>query len=71
MPNPNDTLKERLARCRQIKVSVIGRKSGQTISTPISICFVLKVAIFCSPTSPTWDQPRSKRGCSSVAVLAS
>ena len=28
-------LKERLARYRQIKISVIGRKSGQTISIPI------------------------------------
>jgi hypothetical protein len=28
-------LKERLARYRQIKLSVIGRKSGQTISIPI------------------------------------
>ena len=35
-----DTLKDRLARCRQIKVSVIGRKSGQTISIPIR--FVLE-----------------------------
>jgi hypothetical protein len=50
-----DSLKDRLARYRQIKISVIGRKSGQTISTPNSICFVVEVAIFCSPTSPTWD----------------
>jgi hypothetical protein len=28
MPTPKDTLKERLARYRQIKISVIGRKSG-------------------------------------------
>jgi hypothetical protein len=28
MPTQKDTLKERLARCRQIKLSVIGRKSG-------------------------------------------
>jgi deazaflavin-dependent oxidoreductase (nitroreductase family) len=35
MPNPKDTLKDRLARYRQIKVSVIGRKSGQTISIPV------------------------------------
>lgn len=30
-----DGLKERLARYRQIKVSVIGRKSGRTISIPV------------------------------------
>ena len=30
-----DTLRDRLARYRQIKVSVIGRKSGQTISIPV------------------------------------
>ncbi len=35
MPNPKDDLKERLARYRQIKLSVIGRKSGQTISIPV------------------------------------
>ena len=34
-PNPKDSLKERLARCRQIKLSVIGRKSGKTISIPV------------------------------------
>jgi deazaflavin-dependent oxidoreductase (nitroreductase family) len=38
MRNPKVTLKDRLARYRQIKVSVIGRKSGQTIS--ISVWFV-------------------------------
>ena len=30
-----ETLKDRLARYRQIKLSVIGRKSGQTISIPV------------------------------------
>ena len=30
-----ETLKERLARYRQIKLSVIGRKSGKTISNPV------------------------------------
>jgi hypothetical protein len=29
------TLKERVARYRQIKISVIGRKSGKTISMPV------------------------------------
>ncbi len=35
MPNQKDDLKERLARYRQIKLSVIGRKSGRTISIPV------------------------------------
>src|SRR5258707_9763066 len=35
MPAPTGTLKERLARYRQIEISVIGRKSGQTISIPV------------------------------------
>jgi deazaflavin-dependent oxidoreductase (nitroreductase family) len=30
-----NTLKERLTRYRQIKLSVIGRKSGKTISNPV------------------------------------
>jgi hypothetical protein len=34
MPNPKDDLKERLAPYRQIKLSVIGRKSGQTNLDP-------------------------------------
>jgi deazaflavin-dependent oxidoreductase (nitroreductase family) len=35
MPSSSETFKERLARYRQIKLSVIGRKSGKTISIPI------------------------------------
>jgi hypothetical protein len=35
MPTQKDTLKDRLARYRQIKISIIGRKSGQTISVPV------------------------------------
>jgi hypothetical protein len=35
MPAPKDTLKDRLSRYRQIKISVIGRKSGHTISIPV------------------------------------
>ena len=40
MPNPKDDLKERLTRYRQIKISVIGRKSRRTISIPVR--FVLE-----------------------------
>ena len=35
MPTSKDGLKERLARYRQIKIGVIGRKSGKTISIPV------------------------------------
>ena len=35
MPTSKDSLKERLARYREIKISVIGRKSGKTISIPV------------------------------------
>jgi deazaflavin-dependent oxidoreductase (nitroreductase family) len=31
----NGSLKDRLARYRQIRISVIGRKSGRTISIPV------------------------------------
>ena len=40
MPSSKDGLKDRLARYRQIKLSVIGRKSGRLISIPV--WFVLK-----------------------------
>jgi len=35
MPTAKDDLKERLTRYHQIKISVIGRKSGKTISIPV------------------------------------
>jgi len=35
VPSSRDDLKERLSRYRQIKISVIGRKSGRTISIPV------------------------------------
>ena len=35
MPIPKNDLKARLARYRQIKLNVIGRKSGKTISIPV------------------------------------
>jgi deazaflavin-dependent oxidoreductase (nitroreductase family) len=35
MSTSKDRLKDRLARYRQIKLSVIGRKSGRTISIPV------------------------------------
>jgi deazaflavin-dependent oxidoreductase (nitroreductase family) len=39
VPRSTNDLKNRLARYRQIKVSVIGRKSGQTISIPVWFVF--------------------------------
>jgi len=35
MTDSKDGLKDRLARYRQIKISVVGRKSGRTISIPV------------------------------------
>ena len=35
MPKPNNALKDRLSRYREIDLSVIGRKSGRTISQPV------------------------------------
>jgi len=35
MAQSKKDLKDRLTRYRQIKISVIGRKSGQTISIPV------------------------------------
>jgi deazaflavin-dependent oxidoreductase (nitroreductase family) len=35
MPTEKENLKDRLSRYRQIKISVIGRKSGKTISVPV------------------------------------
>ncbi len=35
MPTAEDSLKDRLARYRQITISVIGRKSGRKISVPV------------------------------------
>jgi deazaflavin-dependent oxidoreductase (nitroreductase family) len=34
-PAKKDDLKDRLSRYREIKISVIGRKSGRTISNPV------------------------------------
>src|SRR5947209_2507891 len=35
MPTQKDALKDHLSRYRQIKISVIGRKSGRAISNPV------------------------------------
>ena len=35
MAGSKDGLRDRLARYRQIKISVVGRKSGRTISIPV------------------------------------
>src|ERR1700676_3019600 len=35
MPARNDALRHRLARSREINISVTGRKSGRTISIPV------------------------------------
>jgi len=45
MPISKNDLKDRLARYRQIRLSVIGRKSGRTISIPV--WFVLEGEKLC------------------------
>ena len=35
MPSQNDSLKDRLSRYREIKITVTGRKSGRPISNPV------------------------------------
>jgi len=35
VPSSKQTLRDRLSRYRQIKISVIGRRSGRTISVPV------------------------------------
>jgi deazaflavin-dependent oxidoreductase (nitroreductase family) len=39
MPAKNDTLKDRLSRFREIKITVTGRKSGRKISNPVWFVF--------------------------------
>lgn len=38
-PTPNDSIKDRLSRSRELTISVTGRKSGRTISIPIWFVF--------------------------------
>ena len=47
MPTRNNSLKDRLSRYREIKISVTGRKSGRTISVPI--WFVLDDELYLLP----------------------
>ena len=35
MPSRNENLKDRLSRYRELKLSVVGRKSGNTITNPV------------------------------------
>ena len=35
MPTSKDSLKERFSRYREVKITVVGRKSGKTISIPV------------------------------------
>jgi len=39
MPAQNDTLRDRLSRYREIKITVTGRKSGRKISNPVWFVF--------------------------------
>ncbi len=39
MPHQNDSLKDRLSRYREIKITVTGRKSGRPVSIPVWFVF--------------------------------
>lgn len=39
MPEQNDSLKDRLSRSRELKITVTGRKSGRPISIPVWFVF--------------------------------
>ena len=53
MARSNGSLKDRLARYRQIKLSVIGRKSAKTISIPV--WFVLEgEELYLLPVQEYW-----------------
>jgi len=39
MPERNDDLNDRLSRYREIRITVTGRKSGRSISTPVWFVF--------------------------------
>jgi hypothetical protein len=47
MPTVRNGLKDRLTRCRQIKISVSGRKSGKTISIPVWFVLEGENSTFC------------------------
>ena len=54
MPTSKAPLKDRLCRYRQIKISVIGRKSGRTISA-VSAVLLLLANLFRDPRSGLAD----------------
>ncbi len=54
MPTRNNSLKDRLSRYREIKISVTGRKSGRTISVPI--WFVLDDELYLLPVKGSDSQ---------------
>ena len=39
MPHQNDSLKDRLSRYREIKITVTGRRSGRPVSIPVWFVF--------------------------------
>jgi hypothetical protein len=73
MQTPNNDLKEHLTRCRQIKISVIGRKSGKTISIPV--WFVLEgeklslLPVRGSDTQWLQEPPQCARKCLDTADI--
>jgi L-rhamnose isomerase len=54
-----ENLKERLSRYRQIKISVIGRKSGKTISIPVWFVVEGETLYLLFPKNPAPRNPAS------------
>jgi hypothetical protein len=61
---PNNDLKQNLTRYRQIRISVIGRKSGKTISIPV--WFVLEGRKALSAARTGLRHAVIKRTCSRI-----
>jgi hypothetical protein len=68
----NETLKERLARYREIKITVIGRKSGKKISVPVWFVFEedksKKGTLYLLPVQGSDTQWLQERAASPVAL---
>ena len=62
----SNELKDRLSRYRQIKLSVVGRKSGKTITNPVwfvaegDTLYLLPVHGSDTQWTGTWDQANCK-----------
>jgi hypothetical protein len=57
MPTEKENLKDRLSRYRQINLSVIGRKSGKTISNPVWFIAEGNTSFAGYPSCHVWHRP--------------